>query len=267
MIKVGILGAMGKMGREVCRAVDSAPDMIIAAAVDAKGAGSPVSSLSGPPDGQVISADISALTESGAEVAVDFTTAAAAPANVKWCLQNGVHAVVGTTGIAESELTEIEQLSEGSAANVVLAPNFAIGAVLMMRFSQTAAEWLPDAEIIEMHHPGKLDSPSGTSIRTAKGIARGRKSGAGGQGIGEQDAQQTLAGARGAVDENVHIHSVRLPGLVAHQQVIFGGPGETLSIRHDSTDRSCFMPGVLLAIREVSRRPGLTVGLEHLLGL
>jgi 4-hydroxy-tetrahydrodipicolinate reductase len=223
MIRVAVSGAAGRMGATVCEAVEEADDMQLAGRADPT-LGTPLAEVLG-----------------GADVAVDFTTPDAAPANVRECLAAGVHAVVGTTGFDASELRRVVEQG-GGGANVFVAPNFAIGAVLMMQMARHAAPHMPECEIVELHHERKLDAPSGTAKRTAELVRE-----AGG---------------------NVHepIHSVRLPGLVAHQEVIFGGESQTLSIRHDSTDRRSFMPGVLLAVRKVAQLPeSFTVGLEHLL--
>jgi 4-hydroxy-tetrahydrodipicolinate reductase len=256
MIRVGVLGAAGRMGRTVSAAVASDPDLELVAAVDPAGAGERVEGLD-------ISAEPDALLDTGAAVAVDFTHPSAVMGNVGWLVEHGVHAVVGTTGLAPDDLAEIGRLLEeaGGRSNVFVAPNFAIGAVLMMHFAREAARFLPAVEIIELHHDGKADAPSGTALSTARGVAAAR-----GEAYRGPDGE-TLAGSRGGDHEGVRIHSVRLPGLVAHQEVILGGPGQTLSLRHDSLDRSSFVPGVLLAIRAIGDRPGLTVGLEHLLGL
>ncbi|HEU5003494.1 MAG TPA: 4-hydroxy-tetrahydrodipicolinate reductase [Actinomycetota bacterium] len=253
MIRVGVFGAAGRMGAEVCRAVDAADDLELVAAVDIEGAGGSVA-------GQGISDDPATLVAAGAEVAVDFTVAASAVRNIRWCTEHGVHAVVGTSGIGAADLAEFA----GSRTGVFIAPNFAIGAVLMMHFARVAAAWMPAAEVIELHHEGKRDSPSGTSLATVRAIAAGR---AGPAPAGPPDPFEVVGGARGAEQDGVRVHSVRLPGYVAHQEVLFGAPGETLTIRHDTTDRVSFMPGVLLAVREVAKHPGLTVGLEALLGL
>ncbi len=252
MIRVGVLGAAGRMGRYVCRAVTFADDLELVAAVD------PISKSDA--DGVELHPSVEALGAAGAEVAVDFTQPEAARRNVRWCLENGVHAVVGTTGISPAVLEELRVLADGGRANVFIAPNFAIGAVLMMRFAEQAARHLDAAEVIELHHDGKVDAPSGTAIVTARRIAAARA----GAWIGPH-GDDAHPGARGADVDGVRVHAVRLPGLVAHQEVVFGGPGETLSIRHDSTDRASFMPGVLMAVRAVGRLPGLTVGLESLL--
>jgi 4-hydroxy-tetrahydrodipicolinate reductase len=224
VIRVVVSGAAGRMGEAVCEAVEGAEDMELAGRADP---------TLGMPLAEVLDA---------ADVAVDFTTPEAAPENVRACVAAGVHAVVGTTGF---ELGELRSIAEegGGAANVFVAPNFAIGAVLMMEAARQVAAYMPECEIVELHHDGKLDAPSGTAKRTA----------------------QIVADAGGRVHEP--IHSVRLPGLVAHQEVIFGGEGQTLSIRHDSIDRRSFMPGVLLAVRKVGELPdAFTVGLESLLG-
>jgi 4-hydroxy-tetrahydrodipicolinate reductase len=254
-IRVGVLGATGRMGRTVCSAVAADPALDLVAAVNLA-AGETVESVE-------VADRRDALLEAGAEVAVDFTRPDAVLDNVLWCVGNGVHAVVGTTGMSPDDLDRISGAVQeaGGRSNVFVAPNFAIGAVLMMHFAEQAARFLPAAEIIELHHDGKVDAPSGTALSTARKIAAARDDAYRGP-----DAE-SLPGSRGGDAEGVRIHSVRLPGLVAHQEVILGGPGQTLSIRHDSLDRASFMPGVLLAVKEVAGRPGLTVGLERLLGL
>jgi 4-hydroxy-tetrahydrodipicolinate reductase len=262
MIKVGVFGAGGRMGAEVCRAVMEDKDLVLVAAVDpplVSEALDPIAGLSG--SDLIISEERDALAVAGAEIAVDFTVAEAAYENIRWCIENGVHAVVGTTGLTPNQMDKLELLQkEVGRSNVFIAPNFAIGAVLMMEFAKQAAKFLPDAEIIELHHPGKKDAPSGTAIKTAEGIVGNRT-----QSPTRAESSELMPGARGAEKDDVRVHSVRLPGLVAHQEVIFGGPGQTLSIRHDSTDRISFMPGVLLAIKRVAKAPGVTVGLEHLI--
>ena len=250
------------MGLEVCRAVHAEEGMTLHVVVDPAFAERDYLGPAGP-DLQVAQS-ISSLAGGQIDVAVDFTSAEAAVDNIRWCLNEKTAVVVGTTGMSPDILREVEELCSQKDGHVVVAPNFAIGAVLAMRFAEMAAAWMPDAEVIELHHEGKADSPSGTAIKTAEGIVRGRRAGPSGAPGGQTE---TIPGARGAEMEGVHIHSVRLPGLVAHQEVIFGSRGQTLSIRHDSTDRTSFMPGVILAIREIGERPGLTVGLENLLGL
>jgi 4-hydroxy-tetrahydrodipicolinate reductase len=229
------------------------PEMEPVAAVDPSSAGKRM------PGGPEIAAGVEALQAAGAEVAVDFTRPDAVMENVEWLIEHGIHAVVGTTGIGPDELDRIRGWLEGRpGVGVVVAPNFSIGAVIAQRLAEDAARFFPAAEVIELHHDQKLDAPSGTAAATARRIASARKEDWAGPGGGEY---------RGGEIEGIRVHSVRLPGLVAHQEVIFGAQGQTLTIRHDAPDRSCYMPGVLMAIREVGGRPGLTVGLEPLLDL
>ena len=241
------------MGSTVAAAVAADDQMTLVAAVDPGRAGGMV-------EGVQIASSIESLLAAGAEVAVDFTTPGSVAENVRWCLANGINAVVGTTGMSPEDLAQIGEVARGAKANVLVAPNFALGAVLMMRFAELAARFLPSAEIVELHHDGKVDAPSGTAISTASRIAAAR--GESSPAIGGDDAHP---GARGADVSGVRVHSVRLPGLLAHQEVIMGGPGQTLTIRHDATDRTCFIPGVLLAIRSIAGLPGLTIGLDSLL--
>jgi 4-hydroxy-tetrahydrodipicolinate reductase len=246
------------MGSTVCGAVEGADDMDLVATVDPAGG----SSSSSP--------SLDGLAEAGAEVAVDFTVAAAAVQNALWCASHGIHCVVGTTGLSAADLDQLSSAfpaDGGSGLGCVVAPNFAIGAVLMMHFAALAAPWFETAEIIELHHDAKVDAPSGTAMLTARRMTEASSSwGA------DPTRDEVVAGARGglASPDGIRIHSVRLRGLVAHQEVILGTAGQTLTIRHDSLDRESFMPGVLLAVRAVGEapgRPGLTVGLEALLGL
>jgi 4-hydroxy-tetrahydrodipicolinate reductase len=256
VIRVGVVGAVGRMGRLVCDAVAADPDLSLVAAVSPSHAGTQVGGVS-------VAAGIEAMSASNVEVAVDFTTPDAVMPNVRWLIEHGVHAVVGTTGISPTDLEEIRGLvARRRGPNAVVAPNFAVGAVLMQRFAEAAAPFYPAVEIVELHHEGKLDAPSGTAAATARRIA-----GAGSAGTRRVPSSETIGGVRGGDVDGVRVHSIRLPGLVAHQEVIFGGEGETLSIRHDSTSRVSFMAGVVLAVKAVSSRPGLTVGLEPLLGL
>jgi 4-hydroxy-tetrahydrodipicolinate reductase len=241
-IRVGVIGAAGRMGSEVRRAVEEDDELQLVARI---GRGD----------------SLEVLPDSGAQVAVDFTTPDVVKHNIDFCLEHGVHAVVGTTGLSSDDLEDIEKKAGGSSANVFVAPNFAIGAVLMMDLAQRAAPYFRAAEIIERHHERKLDAPSGTALRTAALIGDARENAW--PGIDRRSGGPS----RGKELSGVQVHSVRLPGSIAHQEVIFGGVGETLTIRHDSLDRSSFMPGVLLAIKKVASLPGLTVGLEHLLGL
>ncbi len=244
-MRVAVFGAKGRMGAEVCRAVEAADDLELVAAIDADDDRSPAEA---------------------AEVAVDFTVPAVVMDNLAWCLGHGVHAVVGTTGFTQERLQAVrDQVAAQPGANVLIAPNFSIGAVLMMHFAEQAARFFESAEIIELHHPDKVDAPSGTAQTTARRIAAARSQ----AGLGPvPDATVTaLDGARGAAVDGIDIHSVRLRGLVAHQEVLFGSVGETLTIRHDSLDRAGFIPGVLAAVRAVPGLPGLTVGIDGLLGL
>jgi len=264
VIRVGVIGAAGRMGQMVCRTVAGEPDLALVAAIDRSRVGQSIGSLIGQPKLDVpISDELDRLLEAEVEVAVDFTHPEVVMDDVRWCIEHGITLVVGTTGIGEDELDEIRMLieDEGGEPNVIVAPNFALGAVLMQRFAAEAARFFPAAEIIELHHDGKADAPSGTALSTARRLVEER----GGEYRGP--STESIEGVRGGEVDGVRVHSVRLPGLVAHQEVIFGGQGQTLTIRHDSTDRSSFMPGVLMAIRAVSTRPGLTVGLEPLLDL
>ncbi len=262
-MRVGVVGAGGRMGAEVCRAVAATDDLELVAAVDPGVAGrtlAEVAGLDGAPGELTVAADRAVLTEAGVDVAVEFTGPGAVGENLVWLLEHGIHAVVGATGIAEQDLARARALATDGAANALVAPNFAIGAVLLMGFAAQAARHLPHVEVVELHHDRKVDAPSGTALRTAELIAGARDT-APEAPAGDDDHP----GARGATHAGVRVHSVRLPGLVAHQEVIFGGQGQTLTIRHDSLDRTSFMPGVLLACREVAGLDGLVIGLEHLL--
>ncbi len=243
MIKVGVLGARGRMGAEVVAAVEAATDFQLVSALD-------------------LGDSLDQLVASGAQVVVDFTTPDSVMANLEFLITHKIHAVVGTTGFDDVRMAKLKALSSAHPeVGILIAPNFAIGAVLMMEFAAKAAKYFESAEIIELHHPNKVDAPSGTASRTAGLISAARKEAS---LPAMPDATSTsLDGARGALVGDVPVHSVRLRGLVAHQEVLFGGLGETLSIRHDSLDRAGFMPGVLLGIRSVTSRPGITFGLEH----
>ncbi|CAB4965512.1 MAG: 4-hydroxy-tetrahydrodipicolinate reductase [Actinobacteria bacterium] len=246
-LRVGVLGAAGRMGAEVCRAVDGAEGLELAVGLD-------------------VGDDPALLAHSGAEVVVDFTHPSSVMANLDFAVTHGIHCVVGTTGFdAERLATLTALLANHPLVGMVIAPNFSIGAALMMRFAAEAARYYPSAEVVEYHHPGKADAPSGTARETAARIGRARSMA--GLPPMPDDTTTALDGARGAVVDGVPVHSVRLTGLVAHQEVLLGGPGETLTIRHDSLDRASFMPGVLAAVRAVASRPGLTLGLEPLLAL
>ena len=247
MTKVGVLGARGKVGTAICDAVREADDMELVAEVDQGDA-------------------LQLLVDSGAEVVVDFTHPDVVMGNLEFCIANGIHAVVGTTGFTEDRLETLRgQLEASPGTGVLVAPNFAIGAILMMRFAVQAAKFFPSAEIVELHHPNKADAPSGTAHRTAAMMGAARAD----AGLGPSpDATSTgLEGARGADVDGVRVHSVRVTGLVAHQEVILGTQGETLTIRHDSLDRTSFAPGVLLGVREIAKAPGLTVGLDAFMDL
>ena len=244
MIKVGVLGAKGRMGQQVCATVDEAPDTELVARVAR---------------GDALEALLAA------DVVVDFTHVGAVMDNLRWCLEHGLSVVVGTSGFGDDRLSQVREWTvKHGDARVLIAPNFSIGAVLMMRFSAQAARFFESAEIIELHHAQKMDAPTGTALRPASMIGAARATA--GLGAPPDATKQEVAGARGAGVDDVHVHSVRLSGLVAHQEVLFGGHGETLIIRHDSLDRASFMPGVLLGVRGLaSLPPGLTVGIEALL--
>ncbi len=242
-----MLGAAGRMGRTIVAAVQAADDLELVATVDAAG-------------------DLSAVTAAGAQVAVDFTVPAVTEQNVHALVDSGVNVVVGTSGWDDAALARVrDHLRAAPQVGVLVAPNFAVGAVLAGYFAASAARWFDSAEVVELHHPDKVDAPSGTARHTAAAIGAARA--AADLGPMPDATTQTLDGARGAVVDGVHVHAVRLRGLVAHQEVLLGNPGEQLTIRHDSFDRVSFMPGVLLGVRSVADRPGLTVGLESLLGL
>lgn len=257
MIRVLVSGAAGRMGREVVRAVLAEDDLELVAAVDPAHAGEAL----GEGSALAIQGDLAAsIAASAPDVVVDFTHPSAVEANIRTTLAAGVDCVVGTTGLSEAALHALAaEIPDGAC--LFVAPNFAIGAVLMMRFAAEAARFMPYVEVIELHHDRKADAPSGTALRTASLIADARAS------VPPVPGRETevAEGARGALVHDVTVHSVRLPGLVAHQEVLFGGQGQTLSIRHDSIDRTSFMPGVILAVRKVRGRSGLVVGLEHLM--
>ena len=242
MIKVGVLGARGRMGSEVVKAVNEASDLELVAALD-------------------LGDSLDALVSIGAQVVVDFTTPDSVMANLEFLISKNINAVIGTTGFDDARIAKIKSLLASSKSGVLIAPNFAIGAVLMMEFATKAAKYFESAEIIELHHPNKVDAPSGTAARTADLMSKARKE----AGLAPMPDATTssLDGARGATVGDIPVHSVRVRGLVAHQEVLLGGIGETLSIRHDSIDRVGFMPGVLLGVRQVVTHPGLTFGLEN----
>jgi len=288
MIRVGVVGGAGRMGQEVCAAIAEAPGLVLAAVVDPvfAGGGSRVEHgadgaaadagraaravhLASAAGADVLmGAERTVLSDAGVEVVVDFSVADAARATLPWCAAQGIHAVVGTTGLGPEDMGNLERCFDGARANAVVAPNFAIGAVLLMRFCELAAPHMEGAEVIELHHDKKRDAPSGTAMRTASRIAAARAAAGAPPWPPDATSDMVVDGARGgAAEGGVRVHAVRLPGLVAHEEVVFGALGQALTIRHDSFDRRSFMPGVLLAVREVPRRHGFTVGLESLLGL
>ena len=245
--KVGVVGAKGRVGQAVVEGVTAAEDLELVAAVDRDDS-------------------LEELVKAGAEVVVDFTTPSVVMDNLRFYIDNGIDAVIGTTGFDEERIATVNSWLEGKEGQgVLIAPNFALSAVLAMSFAAKAAPYFESAEVIELHHPNKVDAPSGTAVATAQGIAAARAK----AGLGAMpDATQTDPdGARGAVVDGVHVHAVRLRGLTAHEEVVLGNPGEQLTIRTDSFDRASFMPGVVLAVRQVSSRPGLTIGLDALLDL
>lgn len=264
MIRVGVIGACGRMGLMVCRAVAESGDLALVAAIDRSKIGEQIGPLIGHPKiGVPISDELDRLLEAEVEVAIDFTHPDVVMENVRWCIDHAIHLIVGTSGVTPEDLQEIEgaMADEGAESNVIVAPNFALGAVLMMRFASQAVRFFPAVEVIELHHDQKADAPSGTAIATVRRLEDERTD------RWQGPAPETIEGVRGGNVDGIRVHSVRLPGLVAHQEVIFGSQGQTLSIRHDSIDRSSFVPGILLAARAVMTRPGLTVGLEPLLDL
>jgi 4-hydroxy-tetrahydrodipicolinate reductase len=264
VIRVGVIGACGRMGLMVCRAIAEADDLALVAAIDRSKVGENVGALIGQPKlGIPVSDELERLLEAEAEIAIDFTHPDVVMENVRWCIDHGVHLVVGTTGITEEDLQSIEKAiaDEGSETHVIVASNFALGAVLMLRFASQAIQFFPAVEVVELHHDNKADAPSGTAIATVNRLNDERSK------PWRGPTPESVDGVRGGDFDGIRVHSVRLPGLVAHQEVIFGGQGQTLTIRHDSTDRSSFIPGVLMAARAVMTRPGLTVGLEPLLDL
>ena len=263
MIKVGVFGAGGRMGTTVCRAVVGDPDLELVAAVDPQHAGIDLRQLGVPGTGLNVAPTADAFLSAGADVAVDFTVIDAARRNLSWCADHGVHAVVGTSGFDADEVERVRERFEQGTSNAVIVPNFAISAVLMMRFAELAAPYFETAEIIELHHDEKIDAPSGTAISTAERMAA-----ASAEWSPDPTTKTVLEGARGGVGAGgIPIHSVRLRGIMAHQEVLLGTTGQSLTIRQDSYDRTSFMPGVLLAIKAVPSRRGLTFGLDALLGI
>jgi 4-hydroxy-tetrahydrodipicolinate reductase len=263
MIRVLVCGACGKMGREVLKAVAGDPQLRVAGAVDAKADTQDIGDLIGiEKTGILVGKDLQeVIKETKPQVMVDFTRPEAVMNNIRIALANGVCPVVGTTGLSEANIREVRKLCEASGVNALIAPNFSVGAILMMKLAQEAAKFFPHVEIIELHHDQKLDAPSGTALRTAELISKVR----GSMAQGHPDEAEKLAGARGGDYNGIRMHSVRLPGYVAHQEVIFGGLGQTLSVRHDSISRESFMPGVVLACKRILEADGLVIGLETFL--
>lgn len=261
-IRVLIAGTCGRMGQETCRAVCGASDMVIVGASDVTNIGRRLSDVVAGVecDAAIIGDLTAAIDETKPDVMVDFTAPSAVMGNLRTAIERRIPVVVGTTGITQENLAELRDLSEKTKTSALIAPNFAIGAILMMKFSAEAAKYMPSVEIIELHHDKKLDAPSGTSIKTAEMIAKAQRT-----GNREQGTSVEQPAARGEDHFGIRVHSVRLPGFVAHQEVIFGGQGQTLTIRHDSIDRTSFMPGVLLAIRKVRELDGVVYGLDNIL--
>ena len=244
-IKVAVLGSKGRMGAEVVKAVNSASDLELVASIDQND-------------------DFNIVKNSGAQVAVDFTTPDVVMKNIELLISAGISPVVGTTGFSDERINSVKKMLDAkSGVSARLVPNFSIGAILMMRFAKAATKFYDSAEIIEYHHPNKIDAPSGTAIRTAQIIAEERQ--LNNLSKNPDATASEIPGARGSNIEGIPVHAVRMQGLVAHQEVVFGSMGETLTIRHDSFDRESFMPGVLLAIRNISKKPGLTIGIDDLI--
>lgn len=262
-IRVLVSGACGRVGREVVKTVLKDDQMELVGAVDQVHIGKDIGTMVGIENtGILIESDLQqALTQSRAQVMVDFTTPKTVMNNIRAALKSGVHAVIGTTGISQDDLKEISGLCDQYHSHALVAPNFAIGALIMMRCAAMAAKYFPQVEIIELHHDQKLDAPSGTSIKTAEMILAER----GKTVVPPASDEEKIRGVRGGEMNGIHLHSVRLPGLIAHQEVIFGGEGQTLTIRHDSLSRESFMPGVALAVKKIINKPGLTYGLENFL--
>ncbi|MEW6554934.1 MAG: 4-hydroxy-tetrahydrodipicolinate reductase [Actinomycetota bacterium] len=259
MIKVGVSGAGGRMGREVCRAITAEEGLELVCAIDPSYAGTVLSELlPGLESDITVSGSLQDLHSCGTEVMVDFSVAAAARVGVSYALDRGIACVVGTTGLEAGDLEDFARIADERGTGCLVAPNFAIGAVLMMEFARLAARHMPACEIVELHHDRKIDAPSGTALNTARMILEER-------GVEIASAEASEAGPRGLDLGGIRVHSVRLPGLMAHQEVIFGGAGQTLSIRHDTFDRASFMPGVMMAVKGIVEMKGLVLGLDKVL--
>ncbi|MNS12916.1 4-hydroxy-tetrahydrodipicolinate reductase [compost metagenome] len=263
MIRVVLAGAAGKMGKEVVKAIHGAKDIQLVGAVSPLHTGTDAGELAGiGPCGVLIESDLAALlAEARPDVMIDFTTPEAVKGNAILALEAGVRPVIGSTGLSPADLDELRALTESKGLGALVAPNFAIGALLMMEFAARAAKYFDHAEVIELHHNQKLDAPSGTAFKTVEAMAQVQSQ----FGVTNVPETEKLAGVRGGEVAGIRVHSVRLPGMLAHQEVLFGGLGQVLTIRHDAMSRECYMPGVLLGVREVMRLQGLTYGLEHVL--
>ena len=259
-MNVAVIGAAGRMGTEVCRAVLDSPDLTLVAAVDPARAGQHLADVTGVPVSLTISGSLDELTRHTIDCAVEFTGPATVGANLCWLLEHGIHTVVGATGLTDEAIAAARVSAQKGGVNALIAPNFAIGAVLLERFAVEAVKYFPHVEIIELHHDKKVDAPSGTALRTAQLLGDARKDAVTPVGGDEQHP-----GARGTLVNGIPVHSVRLPGLVAHEEVLFGGEGEVFTLRHDSLSRSSFMPGVLHAIRHVKTLDGVAIGLDQVL--
>lgn len=255
-MRIGVLGAAGKMGRSVCQAVALDPDLTLVAAVDPGAVGAVI-------EGITVAGELRAFADAGAEVVVDFTVAEVSRVALPWLAMHQIHAVVGTTGLTTVDLTAIAEAFGAGPAHCLIAPNFAISAVLMMRFAEMAAPYFDTAEVIEYHHDAKRDAPSGTAVTTAERMAA-----ASDRWAADPTTEERYPGARGGLGpEGIRVHAVRMRGMVAHQEVLLGTLGQTLTIRQDSYDRASFMPGVLLACKRIGQVPGVTLGLDGILGL
>ena len=261
-IKVGVIGAAGRMGRAVCKAVSDDPELQLVAAIAPNEAGQRVSDVIASVDSDVVfSADLAELTATECSVVVEFTHLQSAMVNLEFCASNGLHCIVGTSGFSDADVEKLN--SQFTSSNCLIAPNFAIGAVLLMRFAELAAPYFETAEIIEFHHEKKIDSPSGTAIHTANAIAA-----ASDDWLADPTTTENIPGSRGAKGAGgIPIHSVRMRGMTAHEEIVFGAVGQSMTLRHDSYDRTSFMPGVVLACKKVADTPGVVVGLHHMLDL
>lgn len=259
-MNVAVIGAAGRMGIEVCRAVSASDDLTLIAAVDPVRKGQRLEDVIGVSSPVVISGSLEELDVASIDCAVEFTGPATVAQNLNWLLNHGIHTVVGATGLSDEEVALARESAAKGGVNALIAPNFAIGAVLLERFAKAAVAYFPHVEVIELHHDQKVDAPSGTALRTAKLLGDARR-----EDVAVVGGDERYPGARGAQVNGIAVHSVRLPGLIAHEAVMFGSEGELLTLRHDSMSRSSFMPGVLHAIRHVASLDGVAVGLDQIL--